>query len=169
MYDRTWRTLSLSLACLNMPTARIITQTIFAVQSTSGSLLHLREIPGCLIWHLPQVFICHYLSTNCILSLQIQCNEWLCILLIGLQPVGGGLSVNLGVLGHLSPCHLHNSIGGLLPHQPKGLGGCREVPQWHHISPGLYWGGDSRRQYEWSLHGMGEPLSDQGPHCGGSS
>ena len=39
----------------------------------------------------------------------------------------GGLSVNLGVSGHLSTattvaCHLHNSIRALLPHQHKGLG-----------------------------------------------
>ena len=40
---------------------------------------------------------------------------------------GGGLSVTLGVPGHLStaksvPYHLYNSFGALLPHQPEGLG-----------------------------------------------
>ena len=45
MYDRTPWTLLLSLTCLNMPTDKIITQTIFVVQFTSRSLLHLGEIP----------------------------------------------------------------------------------------------------------------------------
>ena len=39
----------------------------------------------------------------------------------------GGLSVTLGVPGHLSiaesvPCHLYNPVRALLPHQSKGLG-----------------------------------------------
>ena len=43
------------------------------------------------------------------------------------QASGGGLYITLGASGHLStaipvPCHLHNSIGPLLPHQPKDLG-----------------------------------------------
>ena len=64
---------------------------------------------------------------NCILSLQIQCNEQLYILLQGIQLGGGGLSVNLGVSGCMFtatpvPCHLQNSIRAFLPHQPKGLG-----------------------------------------------
>ena len=54
MYDRIPRTLSLSLTFINMPTDKIITQTIFAVQFTSGSLPHLGEAPGCLIWNLPR-------------------------------------------------------------------------------------------------------------------
>ena len=39
---------------------------------TSGSLSHLGETLRYLIWHLTQVFVCHQLSTNYILSLQIQ-------------------------------------------------------------------------------------------------
>ena len=40
---------------------------------------------------------------------------------------GGGPSVTLGGPGHLSiaksvPCHLYNSFGALLPHQPEDLG-----------------------------------------------
>ena len=59
MHDRTPRILLLSLTCLNMPADKTITQTIFTVQFTFGSFPHLGEAPGCLIWHLPQVFICH--------------------------------------------------------------------------------------------------------------
>ena len=59
MHDRTPRTLSSSLTCLNLPTDKTITQTIYVVQFTSGSFPHLGETPGCLVRHLPQVFICH--------------------------------------------------------------------------------------------------------------
>ena len=116
-----------------MPADKTITQTIFAVQFTSRSFPLLRDTPGCLIWHLPLVFICHQLSADCILSLQIQHNEWFHILLQRLQLVGGGLSVTLGAPGHLSisksvPCHLYNSFKGLLPHQPEGLG---DVEKFH--------------------------------------
>ena len=62
----------LSLTCLIMPTDKGITQTIFMVLFTSRSLSHLGETPGHLIRCLPQVLVCHQLSTNCILSLQIQ-------------------------------------------------------------------------------------------------
>ena len=132
-----------------MPADKIVTQTNFAVQFTSRSLPHLGETPGCLIWHLPQVFICHQLSTNCILSLQIQHNGWLCLLFPGLWSVGEGLFITLGTSGHLSttvstPCDFHNSIRALLSHQPKGLGD-REILQWHHLPPSLYW---RRRQQE---------------------
>ena len=95
MHDRIPRTLSLSLTCLNRPTDTTIAQTIFAVQFISGSFPHLGETPGCLIWHLPQVFFCHYLSTDHVLSLQIQSDEQLWVLLQRLQSVGGDLcSVN---------------------------------------------------------------------------
>ena len=50
-----------------MPTDKVITQTIFVVQFTSRSLSHLGETLRCLIWHLPQVFICYLLSINYIL------------------------------------------------------------------------------------------------------
>ena len=85
------------------------------------------ETPGHLILHLPQVFICHQLSTNCILSLQIQHNGQLCLLLPGFWLVGEGLFITLGTSGHLStnvstPCDFHNSTRALLSHQPKGLG-----------------------------------------------
>ena len=117
----------LSLTCLNMPTDKIVTQTNFAVQFTSGSIPHLGETPGCLVWCLPQVFVCHPLSTNCILSLQIQRDGQLCLLFPGLWLVGEGLLITLGTSGHLStaasiPFDLHNSIRALLSLQPKGLG-----------------------------------------------
>ena len=134
VHDRTPRTLLLSLTCLNMPADKIITQTNFAVHFTSGSLPHLGETPGCLIWHLPQVFLCHQLSTKCILSLQIQHHGQLCLLFSGLQSVVEGLFITLGMSGHLSttvstPCDFHNSIRVTLSHQPKGLGGHGEIPQ----------------------------------------
>ena len=45
----------------------------------------------------------------------------------GPQLVGRGLSITLGVPGHLSitesvSCHLHNPFQALLPHLPEGLG-----------------------------------------------
>ena len=124
----------LSLTCLIMPTDKVITQTNFAVQFTSGSLSHLGETPGCLVWCLSQVFICHPLSTNCTLSLQIQHNGQLCLLFSGLWLVGEELFITLGTSGHLSttvsaPCDIHNSIRAFLSHQPKGLVGCREILQ----------------------------------------
>ena len=113
-----------------MPTDKIITQTNFAVQFTSGSLPHLGETPGCLVWYLPQVFICHQLSTNCILSLQIQHDGQLCLLFPGLWSVGEGLFITLEALKHLPPVtavsyHFPNTVAALLPHQPKGLRVCR--------------------------------------------
>ena len=54
----------LSLTRLIMPIDKVITQTIFVVLFTSGSLSHLGETLRCLIWHLPQVFVCYLLSIN---------------------------------------------------------------------------------------------------------
>ena len=51
---------------------KVVAQTIFMVLFTSRSLSHLGEMPKCLIWHLPQVFVCYLLSNNYILFLQIQ-------------------------------------------------------------------------------------------------
>ena len=55
-----------------MSTDKIIIQTNIVVQFTSRSLPPLGENPGHLVWCLPQVVVCHQLSTNCILSSQIQ-------------------------------------------------------------------------------------------------
>ena len=73
-------------------------------------------------------------------------NGKLWILLQRPQPVGGGLSVTLGAPGHLSiaesvSCHLYNPLKALLPHQPEGLEGCREVPQWCCLPSGFNQGG----------------------------
>ena len=103
IHDRIPRTLSLSLTCLNMPADKIVTQTNIVVQFISRSLGHLGETPGCLAWHLHQVFVCHQLSTNCILSLQIQHHGWLCLLFPGLQLVGQWF---LSLWGHLDICPL---------------------------------------------------------------
>ena len=134
IHDRTPRTLSLSLTCLNMPADKIITQTNCAVQFTSRSLPHLGETPGCLIWHLPQVFICHQLSTNCILSLQIQHNGQLCLLFPGLWSVWEGL---LSLWGCLDICPLlcqfhvtsitQSELSSLT--NLKAWGTCREILQ----------------------------------------
>ena len=72
MHDRTLRTILWSQTCLHTLTDRIITQTIFMAQFTSGLFPHLGKTPGCNIWHLPQVFICHWLSVDQFLSLQAQ-------------------------------------------------------------------------------------------------
>ena len=119
-----------------MPADKIVTQRYFAVQFPCRSHPHWGETPGHLIWCLPQVFVCHQLSTNCILSLQIQHDGQLCLLFPGLWSVGEGLLITLGMSGHLSmaapiPCDLHNSIKALFCHQPKGLGDtekfCRDI------------------------------------------
>ena len=47
-----------------MPIDKVITQTIFVVLFTSRSLSHLGETLRCLVWHLPQVFICYLFSIN---------------------------------------------------------------------------------------------------------
>ena len=44
----------LLLTHLIMPMDKVITQTIFVVLFTSGSLSHLGETLRCLIWHLPR-------------------------------------------------------------------------------------------------------------------
>ena len=98
-------------------------------------------------------------------------NEWLWIQRP--QPVGGDLSVTLGAPGHLSiaesvSCCLHNPFRALLPHQPEGLGGCREVSQWYCLPPGFNQGGGSKGQGIWLLYNMGESLSGQGLYCWGS-
>ena len=49
MHAKTPRTLLLLLTCLNILTDKIITQTIFAAQFTSGLFPYLGEIPGYLI------------------------------------------------------------------------------------------------------------------------
>ena len=62
----------LLLTHLIMPIDKVITQTIFVVLFTYRSLSHLGETLRCLVWHLPQVFVCYLLSINYILFLQIQ-------------------------------------------------------------------------------------------------
>ena len=64
IHDRTLQILMLSLTSLIMPIDKVITQTIFVVLFTSGSLLHLGEALRCLIWCLPQVFVCYLLPIN---------------------------------------------------------------------------------------------------------
>ena len=64
IHDRTLQILMLSLTHLIMPIDKVITQIIFVVLFTSGSLSHLGETLRCLIWHLPWVFICYLLSIN---------------------------------------------------------------------------------------------------------
>ena len=70
MYDRMLRTILWSWTCLHTLTDRIITLTIFAAQFTSGLFPCLGKTPGHHIQHLPQVFICHWLSVDQFLSLQ---------------------------------------------------------------------------------------------------
>ena len=72
MHDRMPRTFLWLWTCLNTLTDKIITWTIFAAQFTSSLFPHLGKTLGCQVWHLPQVFICHWLSVDQILSLQAQ-------------------------------------------------------------------------------------------------
>ena len=130
------RTILWLWTCPNTLADKIITQTIFAAQFTSGLFPHLGKTPGHHIQHLPQAFIPHWLSVDQILSLQAQPSmRQLCFLLKGPQPVGGSLPVTLGASWYLSnigtvSCHLHNSVRTLHSHQPKGLGQSGEVQKW---------------------------------------
>ena len=54
----------LLLTHLIMSIDKVITQTIFVVLFTSGSLSYLGETLRCLIQCLPQVFVCYLLSIN---------------------------------------------------------------------------------------------------------
>ena len=64
IHDRTLRIPMLSLTCLILPIDKVITQTIFVVQFTSRSLSYSGKTLRCLMWHLPQVYICYLLSIN---------------------------------------------------------------------------------------------------------
>ena len=174
MHDRTPRTLSLSLTCLNIPTDKTITQTIFVAQFTSGSFPHLGETPGHPVWHLPRY------SSATISQLTISSHyrynmEWVITNSFPKAPAsGGGLPVTLGVPWHLSitesvSCCLYNPFRALLPHQPKGLGGCGEVPQWCCLPSGFNQGSSSGGQGIWPFCNMGEPLSSQNLYHWGSS
>ena len=127
IHDTMPRILLLSLTGLIIPTDKVITQTIFVVLFTSRSLSHLGETPGCFVWCLPQVFICHQFSTNCILSLQIFHDGQLCLLFPGLWLIREGPCITLGAPKHLppvttAPYDILNPVGALLSHQLKGLG-----------------------------------------------
>ena len=41
--------------------------------------------------------------------------------------------------------YIHNPVRALLPHQPNGLGGQREILPWHCLSLDLCWGGGNRK------------------------
>ena len=131
IHDRTPRIPLLLPTCLIMPIDKVIIQTIFMVLFTSGSFSHLGETLRCLIWHLPQVFICYPPSPNYIFFLQILHDDWLCLLYARLWYVGEGPCLIMGVPQHLPlitaiSYFIHNPVGALLPHQPKGLGGHKE-------------------------------------------
>ena len=58
----------------------------------------------CLIWHLPQVFICYLLSINYIpLILKILYDDRLCLFLTRVRQVGEGPCLAVGVPYHLPP------------------------------------------------------------------
>ena len=80
IHDRTPRILLLSLTHLIMPIDKVITQTIFVVLFTSGSLSHLGKTLRCFVWCLSQVFFYYLLSINYILFLQIQHDDQLHLL-----------------------------------------------------------------------------------------
>ena len=174
MNDRTLQTILWSQTCLHTLADRIITQTIFTAQFTSGLFPHLGKTPGFHVWHLPQLFVYHWLSFNQFLSLQAQPVWATMISSPRALASGGGLSVALGAPWHLSnigavSCHLHNPVRTLLPHQSKGLGWSRDVPQQCCLSSGCNWEGHSGGQSIWPFHNVGKPLSSQGLYHGGSS
>ena len=61
------------------------------------------------------------------------------------------------------PCHLHNPIRTLLPHQPQGLGQPREVQDQCHLPPNLDWGICSGGQGVWPLYNVGTPYQARAP------
>ena len=62
------------------------------------------ETLRCLIWHLPQVFVYHLLSINCIpFLLQTSHHDRLCLLLSRVRQVGEGDDLTVGEPHHLPP------------------------------------------------------------------
>ena len=97
---------------------------------TSRSLSHLGQTLRCLIWHLPQVFICYLLSINYIHFLQIQHDNQVHLHFTGLQYGRKGPCLVMGVPQYLPLIimishYVHNPVRALLPHWPNGLGGQR--------------------------------------------
>ena len=150
MYDRTPRTILWSQTCLNTLTDMIITRTTFVAQFTSGLFPHLGKTPGHHIWHLHQVFICHWLSVDQFLWVQAQPSmsdyaffskdpsQW-----------GKPSSCSGGIMIFVQywniSCCCHNSVRTLLSHQCKGLGWSGEVQKWCCFSPSPNWRVHSRR------------------------
>ena len=170
MCDRMLRTKLWSQTCVHTLTDKIITQTIFVAWFTSGLFPHMGKTPGWLIWHLPKVFVCNWLSVDQFLSLQDMSDpDFFSRALVS----GGGLSVALGVSWYLPTirsikCCLYNPVRVLFPHQSKGLGWPGKIPKWHHLSPGSNWRVHGGGQSIWPFYNVGKPLSGQDLHCGGT-
>ena len=150
IHDRTPRIPLLSLTCLTMPIYKVITQTIFVVPFTSRPLSHLRETLRCLIWHLPQVFVCYLLSINYIppfYRYYMMTNY--AFFLQGSDRWGKDLT---WLWGHLNICPSLQQFHILSVTQSglssltslKAWGGQRKIPQWHHLPPGICQGGCHR-------------------------
>ena len=149
IHDRIPRTLSLSQTCLNMPADKIATQTLW-FNSHLGHFLTWERSLDTLSGISPR----YSSATNSQLTAS-SLYRYNMIANYAFFSQGSGwwgkdFLITLGMSGHLSttastPWDLHNSIRALLSHQPKGLGGCREILQWHCLPPSLYWGGGNRR------------------------
>ena len=154
----------LLLTCLNILIDKVITQTIFMVLPTSGSLSHLGRpldassgvsprYSSATYSQLTTFSFCRYNMMTEYIFFSQSSNRW-------------GKDLTL-LWGHLGICPLlwqfHimsinwselSSLTGLM-----ALGGQREMLQWHCLSPHLCWGGGDRQQKVWTLHHMGEPSS----------
>ena len=152
---------------------KTITHTIFMVQFTSRSFTHLGETLDTFSGISPG--ICLPLALNQPYPLITDTIWWVTLSSSPRTPAGGGdLCFHLGALGHLSatkpvPFGLHNLLRTLLLHQPKGLGRCRKILQQHGLPIGFHQRRGKVRQVVWPFHHVGEPISGQGLHCGGSS
>ena len=127
IHGKTLLIFMLLLTCLIIPINNVITQTIFMDLFTSRSLLTWGKTLRCLVWHLPQVFVCYLLSIDYIpLLLQTPYNDRLCFLLTRVRQVGEGPHPTVGVPYHLplaaTPPTIHNPIRAVLPDEPQGLG-----------------------------------------------
>ena len=121
----------------------------------------------CLIQNLPQVFVYHLLSINCIsFLLQTSHHDIYCLHLSGVGQVGEGDGLAVGEPHHLHPITtvphtLHYSSRAVLPYQPQGLGRETDNLPCHCLPVNTSWEESHWAQEIWSIDHIGEPLWGQ--------
>ena len=172
--DRISRSLLSLLTHLDMHADKTITQTIFMVLFTSRSFLHLGKPLAALSGISPR-----YLSaTNFPLTIlsHYRYNPMGKFQFFSKDPSQWGEDYT-DLWGHLDICP---SLGQLdlvsvtFPelsslYLSKGMGRCKETPQWYGLLVGFHQRWGNVRQSVWLLHHVGGSITGQGFHCGGSS